>query len=297
MSDQQTHLAMVKRKKKRKKILPYIMVLPAVVAYAMWCYYPFIKSIILSMTVANARGEIKKWVWFDNFIRLFKSQETWFMIRNTFEFAFLIGVGTFIIAMCLSLLSVNKVKGSRVYQTMYAIPMAVSSIAVANAFKQIYKKEGLLNALIGGNTEWLLNQDTAMGAVAVATIWCSVGASFLFLLVGFRNVPIDLLESSTVDGAGPIRRILSILIPCASPQIFFVIFLNINGSFKNFVMIRQLTGGGPNNATMVLIYDVFLNAMNLGRFETACAEGMILCVIIWIFQRIQFACEHKFVVY
>jgi len=106
MSDQQTHLAMVKRKKKRKKILPYIMVLPAVVAYAMWCYYPFIKSIILSMTVANARGEIKKWVWFDNFIRLFKSQETWFMIRNTFEFAFLIGVGTFIIAMCLSLLTV-----------------------------------------------------------------------------------------------------------------------------------------------------------------------------------------------
>lgn len=297
MSDQNTHLEMVKKKKKRKKILPYLMVFPTVLAYGMWCYYPFIRSIVLSLSVSTPKGEIKKWVWFANYIRLFKDKETWMMIRNTFEFAALIGVGTFILAMCLSLLSVEKVKGSRVYQTMYAIPMAVSSIAVANAFKQIYKKEGFLNAMLGTTTEWILNQNTAMGAVAAATIWCSIGASFLFLLVGFRNVPIDLLESSTVDGAGPIRRILNILIPCASPQIFFVIFLNINGSFKNFVMIRQLTGGGPNNATMVLIYDVYLKALNQGRFETACAEALILCCIIWVFQRIQFSCEKRFVVY
>lgn len=297
MSNQNTHLEMVKKKKKRKKILPYLMVFPTVLAYGMWCYYPFIRSIVLSLSVSTPKGEIKKWVWFANYIRLLKDHETWMMIRNTFVFAALIGVGTFICAMCLSLLSVNKVKGSRVYQTMYAIPMAVSSIAVANAFKQIYKKEGLLNSFLGTQTEWILNQDTAMGAVAVATIWCSIGASFLFLLVGFRNVPVDLLESSTVDGAGPLRRILNILIPCASPQIFFVIFLNINGSFKNFVMIRQLTGGGPNNATMVLIYDVYLKALNQGRFETACAEALILCCIIWIFQRIQFSCEKRFVVY
>ena len=285
------------RKKKKFKILPYLMVLPTVIAYGLWCYYPFLKSVVLSMSVSTPKGDIKKWVWLNNFIRLFKAPKTWQMIGNTFKFALIIGIGTLSIALILSLLCVEKRPFGRVYQTMYALPMAVASVAACTAFTMLFKQEGLVNEVTGMTTNWFLQENTAIWAVGIATIWISIGSSFLYLLVGFRNVPLELIESSRVDGAGAIRRILSILIPCASPQIFFVIFLNINHSFKSFVMIRQLTGGGPNNSTMVLIYDIYLKALKEGRFETACAEAMILCIIIVIFQRIQFHFEDKLVVY
>lgn len=294
---QMTHLQAVKKKKQRKKWLPYLFVLPTVLMYCSWCYFPFLKSIVLSLTVSNAKGEIKKWVGFQNFIRLFQDDKTWKILGNTFRFALMLGIGTLLISMVLSLLSVEKVRGCRVYQTMYALPMAIASVAASVAFKQIYKAEGLLNAIIGGETNWLLQENTAIWAVGLASIWCALGSSFLFLLVGFRNVPLDLLESSRVDGANGLQRIWKIMLPCASPQIFFVVFLNINSSFKSFAMIRQLTGGGPNNSTMVLPYEIYTQTMQHGRFETACAEAMMLCLIIVIFQRIQFRLEHKLVVY
>ena len=294
---QMTHLQAVKKKKQRKKVLPYLFVLPTVLMYCSWCYFPFLKSIVLSLTVSNAKGEIKKWVGFQNFIRLFQDDKTWKILGNTFRFALMLGVGTLLVSMVLSLLSVEKVRGCRVYQTMYALPMAIASVAASVAFKQIYKAEGLLNAVLGSNTNWLLQENTAIWAVGLASIWCALGSSFLFLLVGFRNVPLDLLESSRVDGANGLQRIWKIMLPCASPQIFFVVFLNINSSFKSFAMIRQLTGGGPNNSTMVLPYEIYTQALQHGRFETACAEAMMLCLIIVIFQRIQFRLEHKLVVY
>ena len=113
------------RKKKKFKILPYLMVLPTVIAYGLWCYYPFLKSVVLSMSVSTPKGDIKKWVWLNNFIRLFKAPKTWQMIGNTFKFALIIGIGTLSIALILSLLCVEKRPFGRVYQTMYALPMTM----------------------------------------------------------------------------------------------------------------------------------------------------------------------------
>lgn len=124
-----------------------------------------------------------------------------------------------------------------------------------------------------------------------------IGVSFIFLLVGFRNVPEDLLESAWLDGAGPLQRIRHIIIPMASPQIFFVVFLNIASSFKTFAQIKLLTQGGPANSTKTLIYYIYENAIINGRFETACVQAIFLFLLIFLFTRIQFALENKVVHY
>lgn len=297
LSEHDLYLKQVLKEKQRRQMLPYLFLLPVVAAYMLWCYYPFIKSIILSMTVTNARGDIKKWVGLANFTRIFKSSNSWKILGTTMRFGFLNGVGTLVIAMILALICVQRTRFSRIYQTMYSLPMAVASVAASTAFTMLFKKDGLVNLATGLTTNWLLNEQTAIYAVAMATIWLRIGSSFLYLLVGFRNVPIELIESSTIDGAGPIRRIFSILFPCASPQIFFVIFLNVNGAFKNFAMIRQLTGGGPNESTRTLIYDIYQDVIFEGRLETACAKAIILGLIIVFFQRLQFYFEDKLVVY
>lgn len=284
-------------KHKKFRILPYFLVLPVICAYLLWVYYPFIKSIILSLTVCNTRGEIKRWAGLANFKRFFTTEKSVKILFNTLKLALMLGFGTLTVATILALLCVEKKKFCRVYQTMYALPMAIASVASSTAFKLIFKADGLFNIVTGFKNGWLLNEKTALITVAVCTIWGGIGSSFIFLLVGFRNVPEELIESATIDGAGSMRRIFNILIPCASPQIFFVVFLNINGAFKSYVMIRQLTGGGPNDSTMTLIYDIFLQALRQGRYEIACTESLVLFAMIWVFHRIQFSLENKLVVY
>ena len=93
------------------------------------------------------------------------------------------------------------------------------------------------------------------------------------------------------------RKFFQIYIPIASPQIFFVVFLNITGSFQSFGQIKLLPGGGPANSTSVLIYRIYEAAFRNARFETACVMSVLLFMSIFIITRIQFIVEKKVVVY
>ena len=186
----------------------------------------------------------------------------------------------------------------RLYEVMYSLPMAVASAPAASIFIFLMRKDGgLINQMLGTDISWLRDPKWALLAVAFVTVWLSIGASYIFLLVGFRNVPEDLLESARLDGAGPVRRAFSVLIPVASPQIFFVVFLNISNAFKAFGQIKLLTEGGPNNATNTLIYSMYKNALLNGRYETACVQAILLFLIIFIVTRVQHALEERTVFY
>ena len=177
-------------------------------------------------------------------------------------------------------------------------PCPWRSAPAASIFIFLMRKDGgLLNQLLGTDIAWLRDPKWALLAVAFVTVWLSIGASYIFLLVGFRNVPEDLLESARLDGAGPVRRAFSVLIPVASPQIFFVVFLNISNAFKAFGQIKLLTEGGPNNATNTLIYSMYKNALLNGRYETACVQAILLFLIIFIVTRAQHVLEERTVFY
>ena len=285
-------------KKKRIQLLPYVFVAPAILLLLTFTYYPFVRAIVMSFALTNKRGNFSKWVGFANWIRVLKKEEFWKVIGITLKMAGINLVFTFSIAMIFGLLATKKVRWSKFYQTMYALPMAIASSPAAAIFLFIYSRHnGVLNNILGTDIAWLLNQKTAIWAVCAMTIWQHVGSSFIFLLVGFRNVPEELLESALIDGAGPLRRIKDIIIPIASPQIFFVLFLNINSSFKTFNQIKLLTGGGPANSTKNLIYYIYENALIHGRFETACVQAVFLFLMIFALTRIQFFCEKRFVHY
>lgn len=208
-------------------------------------------------------------------------------------------VFTFLLALLFALLCVKKVRFSRVYQTMYALPMAIASSPAAAIFLFIYRqKNGILNNLLGTEIGWTTQTPQAIWAVCGMTIWMNIGVSFVFLLVGFRNVSEDILESAWLDGAGPLQRIRHILIPMASPQLFFVLFLNISHFIPELCTDSMLlTGGGPANETKNLIYYIYENAIINGRFETACVQAIFLFLLILGVTAIQFALEKKVVFY
>lgn len=277
---------------------PYLLLVPSMALFAMFTFWPFLKTIILSFSYTDKKGDFVKWAGIRNYIRVITSSTFPKIMGNTLLFALLVGVFTLLVAMLLALLSASREKGSRLYEVMYSLPMAVASAPAASIFIFLMRKDGgLLNQLLGTDIAWLRDPKWALLAVAFVTVWLSIGASYIFLLVGFRNVPEDLLESARLDGAGPVRRAFSVLIPVASPQIFFVVFLNISNAFKAFGQIKLLTEGGPNNATNTLIYSMYKNALLNGRYETACVQAVFLFLIIFIVTRAQHALEERTVFY
>ena len=285
-------------KRKRGQSVGYFFILPAISLLLLFTYYPFIRAIVLSFALTNKRGNFSKWVGFANWLRVLQKAEFWKVVGITLKMAAINLTFTFTIAMIFGLMATKKVKFSKFYQTLYALPMAIATSPAAAIFLFIYSRHnGVLNNVLGTDIAWLLNQKTALWSVCAMTIWQHVGSCFIFLLVGFRNVPDELLESAYLDGAGPLRRIKDVIIPLASPQIFFVLFMSINSSFKTFNQIKLLTGGGPANSTKNLIYYIYENAIIHGRFETACVQALFLFVMIFILTRIQFLCEKRFVHY
>lgn len=277
---------------------PYLLLVPSMALFAMFTFWPFLKTIILSFSYTDKKGDFVKWAGIRNYIRVITSSTFPKIMGNTLLFALLVGVFTLLVAMLLALLSASREKGSRLYEVMYSLPMAVASAPAASIFIFLMRKDGgLLNQLLGTDIAWLRDPKWALLAVAFVTVWLSIGSSYIFLLVGFRNVPEDLLESARLDGAGPVRRAFSVLIPVASPQIFFVVFLNISNAFKAFGQIKLLTEGGPNNATNTLIYSMYKNALLNGRYETACVQAILLFLIIFIVTRVQHALEERTVFY
>ncbi len=281
----------------KKTWIPYALLLPCFIFFIVFSFWPFIKGIYLSMTLTDMYGKAVKWVGSFNYLRAVKNPEFWNMIGITFKFALLIGVGTFLVALIFALLSVDQVKGSKVYQVMFSLPMAIASVPASSMFIFLLSSEGIVNRLLGLSIDWFGNKDVALIAIAVVTIWSHVGSSYLYLLVGFRNVPMDLRESARLDGAGWWEQVKNILLPIASPQIFFVVFLNILNSFKSFSYFKLLTGSGVGGSTDVLIYQIYKQAFGLNRFETACVYSVFLFLIIFFFTRLQFAFEKRMVHY
>lgn len=284
--------------KKRVSPLPYLFIAPVLILFGMFTIYPFLRTIMLSFTLTNTYGSPTKFVGFQMWKRVLTNEIFWTVMGVTLKVAAINLIGTFIFALFFALLSSNQVKGSKLYQTMFALPMAIASAPAAGIFVFIFRqKNGLLNSILGTTIAWQHEMQYAIWVVCFVTVWMHIGASFIFLLVGFRNVPTELLESAVLDGASSMQKIRHIMIPIASPQIFFVLFLNINSAFKSFAQIKLLTGGGPVNTTKTLIYYIYENALIKGRFETACIQAICLFLLIFIITRIQFALEKKAVHY
>ena len=276
---------------------PYVMLLPAMAAFIVFRIWPFARNFYLSTFVTDSLGNPGAYVGLANYERVLQSEDFWNSMMATWKFAAIIGVGSFALSMLMALLCINISKGGKVYQTMFAIPMAIASAPISAIFTFILSRYGLLNELLGTEVIWLNDTNWTIWVVGFISIWAGSAGGFLYLLVGFRNVPDELVEAATLDGATFWEKVRSIYIPIASPQIFFVVFLNIIGSFQAFGFIKQLVGAGPGKSTNVLIFAMYEYAFTRGRFETACVYAIALFFVIFIVTRIQFLCEKRLVHY
>ncbi len=287
-----------RKKKGIQALKPYLLLLPVLSLFALLVYYPFIKTIITSFAYTSDIGEFKSWAGTEHYVEVFTDPGFLKTTANTFMLAGLCLVIELSLSMTFALLSVKERKGSRVYQTLFSLPLVISATAIASVWMFIFRPtSGLLNSLLGTELNLLGNRKTALTLIAFLTCWGSAAGKYLWLMAGFRNVSQDLIEAATIDGAGWFKRATKILIPMASPQIFYVLFTSIIGAFKHFTMIYLLTRGGPMGSTTTYMYEAYRHIQELMYPEVACVWSLLLFVLIFVFTRIQFAFEKKMVFY
>jgi len=278
---------------------PYVFLLPSFVFFIGFYYFPFLKTILLSTTITNAAGEIKKFVGISNFIMIFKRPDFYVILKNTARFVPMVALPTLFVSMLLALFANRKVRRvSTAVEVLFSLPMAVASASAAIVWGLMFNPLiGSLNYILGTDIRWLTDEKWAMASVAIVTVWLQLGVNFIFLLTGLRGIPTDVEESAMIDGARGLKKFLYVTLPMISPTLFFVIFYNIMASFQAFGQIRLLTQGGPGISTKVLVYDVYLEAFLNFRFGTAAAESIILFAIMLSVALLQFRFENKGVHY
>lgn len=285
-------------KKGKLDIEPYLYLLPALIYFTVFSFYPFIRTIVSTFFTVTANGEIKEFAGLSNYLRVLGDVNFIRSVGNTIVYVILASPVAILIALILALLANKKTRTSSVYETMFSLSMAMSMSVAAMIFKIMYNPNiGIINKVLGTKINWLNDSSYAMAAMSFISVWMNIGFNFLFLLAAIRGVSADYLESAEIDGANMWHKTKSIILPIISPTIFFLI---CNSLAKNMMMSGLpiiLTEGGPNGSTSTMIYYMYKQAFSNMSYNDAYAAAVITFILSLAAILISFAFEKKGVHY
>jgi sn-glycerol 3-phosphate transport system permease protein len=277
-----------------KTIEPYLYILPCLLIFAAFTFYPFVKTIYLSLNATNSRGQVSYFVGFANYINQFKSPSFINSLSVTVKFALLTVFPSMFIGFITAVLGNTKIKGIGIFRTLYALPLAISAAAASIVWMFLFHPSiGLINYLLETEIGWLTDPTWGLLSVVIVTVWMNIGINFVFMIGGLQSIPHDLYESAAIDGAGMLRKHWSITIPSLGPTLFFLLVINIINTFQAFGQIKIMTSGGPGEATNALVFSIYREAFFNNRFGVASAQSIVLFIILLILTLLQFKLEKK----
>ena len=270
-----------------KKHTAYLFLLPAMVLLFIFFFLPFFQTILLSLQDYSNDIYNPAFVGLENYKILLKSKEFYTTLFNTFLFLILVVPFLSIFPLIVAIFINQKIKGISIYKVLIYLPVVVSIVVVAIAFKWLYAQEGILNYIlefIGLNSVgWLTDTKYAMLSVALVTIYKGIGYYMMIYLSALMGVPKDLYEATEVDGANEFIKHITVTVPHLMPTIALVTTISSISALKVFAEIYVMTKGGPLNSTKTLVYYIYERAFENLDLSMAATASVVLLVIILIF--------------
>lgn len=281
-----------------KKIEPWLYLLPALFFIVLFTYYPFAVTIGKSFFLTNSMGVIKEFVAFENYGRILHSKEFLISIKNTFIYAMLSVPVSIFIALFLALIANKRTRTSSVYETMFALTMAMSTSVCAMIFELIYNPSlGILNAALGTKISWLTDGRYILYSISFISVWMNIGFNFLFLLAAVRAVPEDLLESANIEGAGFFMKAEKVILPIISPTVFFLVINSLARAMMMSGLVIILTDGGRSGSASTMISYMYSQAILAQNYNNGYAAAIIAFIITFLLMLISFSAEKRTVYY
>ena len=202
-----------------------------------------------------------------------------------------------IVPLFLAVLLNQKLRGITLYKILIYLPVIVSIVVAAIAFKWLYADQGILNYIVtslGFNSVgWLTDPNWALYSVIIVTIWKGIGYYMMIYLSALMSVPKELYEACDIDGAGFLTKHLTVTIPHIMPVIALVVTISSISAMKVFAEIYVMTKGGPLNASKTIVYYIYERAFENLDLGYASAMAVVLLLIVMLFSLINILCFER----
>lgn len=279
------------------KYAPYLFLLPSAVILVIFFFIPFFQTIGLSFFDYSNSIYNPQFYGVQNYIQLFHNPLFYKVMWNTF--LYLIGAVPFLVIfpLFLAILINQKIRGVTLYKILIYLPVIVSIVVAAIAFKWLYADQGILNyvvTLLGFEPiGWLTDPKFAIWSVIFVTIWKGIGYYMIIYLASLMSVPNELYEACDIDGANFLTKHLTVTIPHIMPTIALVSTISAISAMKVFAEIYVMTKGGPLNSSKTIVYYIYERAFENLDLGFASAMAVVLLVIVMIFSLINIFCFER----
>ena len=280
-----------------KKYAPYLFLLPAVAVLLVFFFIPFFQTIGLSFFDYSSSIYNPTFSGIDNYIKLFKEPIFYKVMFNTFGYLIIAVPFLVIFPLFIAIMINQKIRGIQLYKILIYLPVIISIVVAAIAFKWLYAEQGILNYLLSllhiKPIGWLVDTNWALFSVALVTVWKGVGYYMMIYLASLMSVPQDLYEACDIDGASFIQKHLTVTIPHIMPTIALVSTISTISAMKVFAEIYVMTKGGPLNSSKTIVYYIYERAFENLDLGYASALAVILLIVVMIFSLINILCFEK----
>ena len=283
---------------RKEHLIAFLFILPPIVGFLIFTALSVVFTFVYSFQDYNSLSGISENVGFANYIDLFthvtraplfgKAIVNTIVLLLSVPFIMILGL---ILA---GLLRLGEIKGSKFFQVLYYVPAVSSAVALNIVWNYIFRSNGVFNTLLGLDVIWLDGDVTIKVAIIFKNSLNAMGGAMILYLAGMLNVPRDLYEASSLDGAGKVRQFFSITLPLISPVTFYLLITGVIGGLQSYADAQVFAAG--NTGATTIVYFIWQQGIQGNNNQgLASAASVLLAVLIMIVTLIQFKFPNKWV--
>ena len=279
-------------KQARTDLHGYAFAFPFLIVYGLFTLWPIISGLRMSVSNVSLLGGSSPFVGFQNYSQALHDPDFWAALWHSVEFTIITTPPLVVLGLALALLANRAMPGRSVFRMAIFAPFVLPVTVVALLWIWLYEPSlGLINGYLAQlhlpTFGWLTDTRTAMPAVAITTIWWTLGFNFLLYLAGLQAIPREYYEASAVDGANAWHQLWHVTIPLLKRTTVIVLILQVLASLKVFGQIYAMTGGGPDFSTrseVEYVYEQGFTAYHLGYASAISFLFFIVLLAVSVFQ-------------
>ncbi|WP_248927835.1 carbohydrate ABC transporter permease [Paenibacillus hamazuiensis] len=278
----------------------YLFISPWLIGFFFLTAWPMIQSLFYSFTDFSLL-EPARWIGIDNYRQMAGDRFFYNSLKVTFTYVLFSVPAKLAVALLVAMLLNRKIRGISFYRTLIYLPSLIGgSIAVAILWRNIFGIDGFINHIVPllgiAPKNWIGMPETSLATLILLRCW-QFGSAMIIFLAGLKQIPGELYEASSVDGAGRIRQFFNITLPMLSPVILFNLVMGVIQAFQMFTSAFIITNGGPLNSTEVYALYLYQKAFTGFHMGYASALAWVLLIIIAAATTINFVASKYWVFY
>jgi multiple sugar transport system permease protein len=263
-------------------IAAWVFLAPALIVLGIFVIFPMVYMVYLSVTDGYLTLAGVRWVGLNNYVRLLKNPDFWQILGNTIYFAFWTLVPSVIFPLGLAVLLNRNFVGRGLWRSLFFLPSVVSIVAAGLGWRWLFQPDGIINSILRLNPPlaWFNDPNLAMTVLILLSIWKQLGFNMVVFLAGLQAIPQSRYEAAELDGADDLAQFWHITLPGLRPTTIFIVISTVIFTFRSFEQVYVVTGGGPLNATNILVHYIYEQAFGMFDFGYAAAAAVLMLVAV-----------------